>query len=120
MVYLIWLSYFFIGPWTPWWSSLVLALVFGGVSRSFSSAFRGGFGGGFLIWLLIAGYFNFKGHNVVAMRLGLLFGGMPPLAFHFALAFLMGIVHGLIASCGYSLVGVFRPTQIVDEYSVSK
>lgn len=105
MVYLIWLTYLLIGFWAPWWSSLALVFAVGAVSRSWQRGFINGFGGGFLIWLLITGYFNFRGHNIVATRLGLLFGGLSPQIFHLVISLMAGLIHGLIGLCGYAALG---------------
>lgn len=124
MAYLIWFTYLAIGFWTPWWSSLGIALVVGAFSRDLKQAIFAGSGGGFLIWLLITGYFNFRGHNIVATRIGELFGVGSAFGFHVILSLAFGIIHGVFSGCGHLAFGCWsvrssppgKPREIQSEF----
>jgi len=84
----------------PWWSLAFVAFIIGYLSKLNGwAAFAAGLLGAGSVWFVYALWLNMGNESLLATKIGVMFGGLPPLALVMVAAVIAGLV-GALASAG--------------------
>lgn len=94
----------------PWWWPAVAAYAVGfWISRRTGAAFLAGFGGTALAWASLAGFLDWRNHQVLSSRMAQLFHLPSGFAMVALTGILGGLMGGLAAWAGFALRAYLRP-----------